>query len=110
MKPKVSEVPASDVSFSHSIYQLQAASATQPDIDDQRRLAEIQRLDQNKILSRPFRHFKYFIGSPMKQFQQALSMDRFSHVKIAGMNGAMKLDPQGWAHDGGRTLDRIVGR
>ena len=108
LKPKILEVPAKDVSLSGKVRQSDTVFDTRTKEEQRRRLSEMRRLDQTRILTRPFRHMSYSIWSAFQHMKQAFSMDRFIHVKIEGVNGILKLDDQGWAHDEGRTLDRLV--
>lgn len=108
MKPKVLEVPASDVSFEQDFHQLEAAMTAKSDAELQSRQQDLQQLDQARMLTRHFRNLRRSASTPLKHFQRAVDPGRFIGVKVAGTNRIMKLDPTGWAHDEGRTLDRLV--
>lgn len=108
LRLKVLEVPASDVSLSRRIYKSGAALTNRLNVEQRHRREKMKKLDQTRVLTRPFRHMFSVLRTPIQHLQQSLSTERFIHAKVAGMNGTMKLDPLGWAHDEGRTLDRLI--
>ena len=78
------------------------------DAELRRRQQELQHLGQRRIFTRLFGKLRHFAWTSLKHFRRIADSDTFIRVNVAGKGRSMKLDPTGWAHDEGRTLDRLA--
>ncbi|KAI9800196.1 MAG: hypothetical protein M1825_004180 [Sarcosagium campestre] len=65
--------------------------------------------EREHLFSAPFRHFGQALKHGFNATRRVWTREGFSHVRVQGQKGIMKLDRQGgWALDEGKALDRLL--
>lgn len=109
MKNRPLVVRAADVTLSEKLYQAEKKLRGDEEAEIRRRLHEMFRANETKIMSRPFREAKYWIWRAFRGFTRLFGPDPYIVVKIKGKRGYLKMyKTGGWALDDGNALDRIV--
>lgn len=102
-------VRSADVTLSTQLYQNNQTLGKDYEAEIRRRLLELHRANQTKILTRPFREARYWIWRAFRGFTRVFAPDPVISVKIKGEKGSLKMyKTGGWALDDGSALDRIV--
>lgn len=102
-------VRSADVTLSAQLYQDHQTLGKDYEAEIRRRLYEMHRANQTKILTRPFREAKYWIWRAFRGITRVFAPDPVIIVRIKGEKGHLKMyKTGGWALDDGIALDRIV--
>lgn len=102
-------VRSADITLSTQLYQNNQTLGRDYEAEIRRRLIEMHRANQTKILSRPFREAGYWIWRAFRGFTRIFAHDPVIRVNIKGESGSLKMyKTGGWALDDGSALDRTV--
>ena len=111
--PRIGNLPlvvrSADVTLSGQLYQDHQILGRDHEAEIRRRLYEMHRANQTRILTRPFREAKYWIWRAFRGITRVFAPDPVIIVRIKGVTGYLKMyKTGGWALDDGSALDRIV--
>ena len=111
--PRISNPPlvvrCEDVTLSTQLYQDNQTLGRDYEAEIRRRLYEMHRANQTKIMTRPFREAKYWIWRAFRGFTRVFGPDPVIVVRIKGEKESLKMyKTGGWALDDGNALDRVV--
>lgn len=102
-------VRSADVTLSTRLYQDNQILGRDHEAEIRRRIHEMHRANQTKIMTRPFREAKYWIWRAFRGFTRVFAPDPVIIIRIKEEKGYLKMyKTGGWALDDGNALDRIV--
>lgn len=102
-------VRSEDVTLSTQLYQDHQKLGRDDEAEIRRRLLEMHRANQTRIMTRPFREARYWIWRAFRGFTRVFGPDPVIIVRINGEKGYLKMyKTGGWALEDGSALDRLV--
>lgn len=102
-------VPSADVTFSSRLYRNNRKLGRDAEAVVRRRLHEMHRANQTRILTRPFREARYWLWRAFRGFTRLFGPDPFVKVRVQGQKGFWKMYQAGaWALEDGKVIDKLV--
>lgn len=102
-------VRSADITSSSPLFQDHRKLGRDEEAEVRRRLYEMHRLNQTRILTRPFREAKYWLWRAFRGTRRVFSSDPVIVMRIKGESGYWKMYQAGaWALDDGRAIDRLI--
>lgn len=102
-------VRSADVTLSAPLYQDNRKLGRDEEAEVRRRLYEMHRANQTRIMTRPFREARYWMWRAFRGLTRVFSPDPVIVVRVKGESGYWKMYKAGaWALDDGKTLDRLI--
>jgi hypothetical protein len=102
-------VRSADVTLSSPLFQDHRKLGRDEEAEVRRRLYDMHRLNQTKILTRPFREAKYWLWRAFRGTRRVFGPDPVIVMRITGKSGYWKMYQAGaWALDDGKIIDRLL--
>ena len=109
LKPRLLDVPVTDLSLSHRLTPEAAPTSTATPSEIRRQQAAQLAFERSHIMTAPFRHLSYACWKALTALSRVWTRDGFVSCAVRGRAGVWKLDRRGgWALDGGRGVDRLL--
>lgn len=104
-------VRSADVTLSSPLYEDNRKLGRDDEAEVRRRIYDMHRLNQTRILTKPFREARYWLWRAFRGLKSVFRPDPVISLKIQGERGYWKLyQDRAWALDDGKTLDRLIKR
>jgi hypothetical protein len=102
-------VRSADVTLSSPLYENNRKLGKDDEAEIRRRLYDMHRLNQTRILTKPFREARYWLWRAFRGSKRVFGPDPVILLNIQGERGYWKLYQTGaWALDDGKTIDRLI--